>query len=503
MDHLFAAIDFGSNALKLKIIQMVSGEIEVLEDLSVPIRLGDEVYLSDVIKLDTVKKAVDILLHFKRIMDDYGVKIYKAMATSALRDAENSKSIIEIIRMKTGFEIEVVEDTVEKFLTYKSMRDRIPNYKEVRKSAVLVEVNTGGFDVSLYSQNKLVKNDEIKLGIKELKYILMDLEKRTTNYPNVLKELIQTRTSHLFPFITIRRPNHFLAVGGEVKTIREVIFDGKSIVHMAEFKETCERAKRNDYDLRRRIERRGSNWYEFLATMLVYDVFTDLVKCETLLIPDISLRDGILAELTEQRFELTKYRDFNNDIYTLTGEISKRYKSSEPHVKYLERTSLQFLRALKDYYGFHERDFLLLRLAANLHEIGKFTRIRDYLDTTYEKISNLDIFGLEHKETLLIAHVCRLISSSERKHYTSDLRDLSDDEQIRVYKLAAILSVADALDKGKKQKIRIRKLEVTEDAFLIFVTRKEDAVLEEWSFRFTVENFENTFGIRPELRDFE
>jgi len=125
MNHLFAAIDLGSNALKLKIVQVISNQMETLEDISVQIPLGDEVFLSNTIQLETVKEAVETLIYFKQVMESYGIVAYKAVGTSAFREAENAKNFIEIIRMKTGLEVEVVEDTIEKFLTYKSIRDNV------------------------------------------------------------------------------------------------------------------------------------------------------------------------------------------------------------------------------------------------------------------------------------------------------------------------------------------------------------------------------------------
>lgn len=75
------------------------------------------------------------------------------------------------------------------------------------------------------------------------------------------------------------------------------------------------------------------------------------------------------------------------------------------------------------------------------------------------------------------------------------------DEQVRVYKLASILSIADALDKGKKQRIKIVDTEITEDNFIIMIKRSEDTTLEEWSFEFTIDNFANTYGVIPEIRE--
>ena len=501
MDPLFAAIDLGSNAIKLKIIQVNGGEIEPLEDISVQIPLGEEVFLSNAVQLETVREAIETLNYFKQIMASYGVRNYKAVATSALREAENSKNIVEIIRMKTGLEVEVVEDTIEKFLTYKSIRDKMANYQNIRKGSLLVEVNSGSCDISIYSQNKLIKNDEIKLGIKSLKYILMEMENRTINYPHVLRELIETRTSHIWPNIEAKRLTHFVAIGGDAKQIKELLFEDREEIPMTEFKTFSTLALSGDYELRRSVENASINWYEFLATIIVYDVFVDLIDAKTIQVPNVSLRDGILAELIEKEYQLTRYRFFNNDVYTLAYEISKRYKSSEAHVKFMEHNALILFKSLKDQYQFHERDEMLLRLAAILHEIGKFTRMKDYLITSFEKISNLDIFGVRHEESLMIAHICRLISSSEQKMYETNIPGIYNEDQVRIFKLASILSIVDALDKGKKQRIEIIDTDITENNFIITIRRSEETVLEEWSFEFTIDNFANTFGIIPELKD--
>lgn len=499
MEQIFSAIDLGSNAMKLKVVQIDSGNFMTLEDISVPVKLGEEVYLTGVISLDRVQEISEILNYFKKVLTEYDVHVFKTLATNAFREAKNARSVVELIYMKTGVEVEIIDDTIEKFLTYKSIRDQMPNYQDVRKSSLLVEVNSGSCDISIYSGNKLIRNEEMSLGVKELKYILMDLEKKTVAYPYILKEMVETRTSHIWNTVKSRKLNNFLAIGGDAKRLRQTLFEDAGTIKLDDFKKICSLALECDYGIRKRVESNGGNWYEFLANIVVYDVFSELVEGTHLLIPDISLRDGIVADLVEKHNKVSRYRRFNDDIFTLTKEIGKRFKSNEQHIKHVEQNALILFKSLGQRIIFNERDYLLLRLAVNLHEIGKFTRMKDYLDASFDKISNLNIFGVSHAEMFMIAHICRMISSSEAKPNFEFSQSLSDSDQIRVAKLAAILSVADALDKGKHQKIRINGVTISDDTLTISISHDKQIVLEEWSFEFTVKNFENTFGIRPEL----
>ncbi|MBM7561707.1 Ppx/GppA phosphatase family protein [Fusibacter tunisiensis] len=501
MESIFAALDLGSNAIKLKIVETAGNGFSTLEDISVPVKLGEEVFLTGAISLERVNEMVDVLIYYKKILKEYGVKVYKVLGTNALREASNSKNVVELIHMKTGFHVEVVDDTIEKFLTYKSIRDQMENYHEIRKSSLLVEINSGSCDVSMYSGNKLIRNEELNLGVKELKYTLMALEDRTVTYAFVLRELVETRTAHLWQGIRARKPKQFVIVGGDAKHIRELLFKNSQKIERRNFISVVEQAMDHTSSLRNQIESKGTDWYEFLANVIVYDVFLKLVDTEYVLIPDISLRDGMLAELAEAHNHVTRYKSFNNDTYSLTREISKRYKSGDPHIRQVEQNALILFNALASIFEFDSRDSLLIRLAANLHEIGKFTRMKDYLEASYDKISNLNILGVSHTEMLMIAYISRMISSSEMYDRPQTMKRLTDDEQMRVTKLSAILSMADALDKSKKQKLKIVAINLKQDIFEIQIEHTKAIYLEEWSFDFTREAFKNIFGIKPELRE--
>jgi exopolyphosphatase/guanosine-5'-triphosphate,3'-diphosphate pyrophosphatase len=497
MNSIYAAIDIGSNTLKLKIVQYVNQNIYVLDDISTTVRIGEDIFDKGNIERDTVKEIIRIMESFRNVMDSYHVERYRAVATGAMRSAENNLNVIEMVLMRTGIRIEIIEDTIEKFLTYKSMRDNLANYKKIRKSSILVELNTGSCDISVYNQNKLIFNEEFTMGTLVLKHIMRDIESRSINYPEIMSEFIESRTSHMWRIIQNRKIEYFLAIGGEIKVMKKKLLGDKDFIDRNDFEEIYQRVMSDHLKFRKEIERSGMDWYELVASVLVYHTFLRLVDTDRLLFPVINIRDGMISELIEEDYNLTKYHVFNNDILSLARNTSIRYKSSAKHCRMVEKNGLEIMRTLKGAFPFDERDELLLRLAAILHEIGKFTRTKDYLSTSFYKIRNLSIMGMNQDEMTLIAYICKFMTDSRSSR--TDMMRVNLDNQNLILKLSSILSLADSMDKSKKQKIQMVGIEITRDEFRILISKSGDITLEEWNFDNRKKDFINTFGLIPKL----
>jgi len=501
MNTIFAAIDVGSNTLKLKIVQYVDKKTLVLDNITKAVNIGEDVFANGNIEHETVKEIIGIMISFREIMNSYNVDVYRAVATGAMRNADNNLSVIEIVLMRSGIKIEIIEDGIEKFLTYKSMRDNLDDYREIRESSILVELNSGSCDVSLYSKNKLIFNEEFTLGTLVLKNIMQEIEDRNVSYPKIMAELIESRTGHMWGIIKRRRLENFLMIGGETGTLKRCIFGGREKINRSDFEFVHHRVMTDHLRFRKEIEAYGMDWYEFVAAILVYGIFLKLVKTNTLLFPEINLRDGMIAEMIEKDYKLDRYKLFNNDIITLARNASVRYKSSTKHCREVEKNGMLIMDELKKHFTFNERDELLLRLAAILHEIGKFTRAKDYLAASFHKIRNLSIMGADNHEMMLVAYICKMLADSKSSRASIDR--LGQEDQNLILKLSSILSIADAIDKSRKQKIKIRGFEVTSDEFSIMINKSTDITLEEWNLESRSYEFINAFGLVPKLMEGE
>ena len=104
-----AAIDAGSNAVRLSVARAYSAlDIEPLQNERYSLRLGENVFLRHRFSEDIFKKGVKAFRHFKEVMEEFGVTRYRAVATSATREAQNRKAFVREIRKKSGITVEVI-----------------------------------------------------------------------------------------------------------------------------------------------------------------------------------------------------------------------------------------------------------------------------------------------------------------------------------------------------------------------------------------------------------
>lgn len=499
---LYGAIDIGSHTAKLKIIEVdESNRMRILEDLKSDIKFGIDSFSNGRISGDAVNEAGKCLQYFGRVLKEYGVDHVRTVATGSVREAENGRFVVDQLMKKTGLVIEILAEPLERALTYRSLRYALPGYEEMRKEGLLlVEVGAGSTEVLIYKAGKLVRNNEVRLGTMILKKMIRDIESVSLFVPQILKEYAFAYTENLQGYLTRKKISHFVIAGGSIKALTDSLGKPGVGLDRKAFENIFDGLVKDDGKLKAKIKSYGLDYEETLGAFVIFHQFLSHTTASYVHVPDISLRDGILYEMMENTVPYDRKSEYTRDIISAAKHISKRYHSTVPHIKAIDDNVVEIFNALRTVEGFTNEDLLLLRISAILHETGKFIKQSGYYRSTYESIRNASILGVSD-EMLEIAARISLNSFAISNEGIRSGREPLPFNDTRLLKLAAIQSLADALDKSKKQNLMIEQAKLVEDTLKLNVVRVRPTFFEEFAVNAMRESFYEYFGYEILVKD--
>ena len=165
----FAAIDIGSNAVRLLIKSIVPGDssdsFEKVLMVRVPLRLGQESFVTGKINGDKEKQLIRLMKAFKHLIKVYNVTEYRACATAAMREAKNSTALVKEIRKETDLKIEIINGQEEASIIYES---HFGDNLNKDQNYVFVDVGGGSTELSLMINGELSESKSYDIGTVRL-----------------------------------------------------------------------------------------------------------------------------------------------------------------------------------------------------------------------------------------------------------------------------------------------------------------------------------------------
>lgn len=171
----FAAIDVGSNAIRVLISNIIESKEGVYFQknalVRAPIRLGEDSFTLGEISKKNIKRMVKAMRAFKLLMKVHGVSHYQAFATSALREANNSIEVIDHVKKKAGIKIEIIDGRKEaEVISY----SKLSEFLNSQKTFLFVDVGGGSTEFTLIDEGKRISSKSFKIGTVRLINDLVD-----------------------------------------------------------------------------------------------------------------------------------------------------------------------------------------------------------------------------------------------------------------------------------------------------------------------------------------
>lgn len=508
-ERAIAAVDVGSNAIRLQIMGVrPSGALIERESIREPVRLGHRVFLTGRLEYSGIHGAVSVLSAFRAAMDRHRVVYSRCVATSAVREAQNKDEFLEQVRSRSGLKLEVISGAEETRLLTVAIQRKLDISKH---RALLVDIGGGSVEFAVVHRGRTIFSQSHRLGAVRMLEFFLENSKKSGERGVLLYEYFDRMLKDTIREIRRHAPAMQLAVGGNAETLgriaggvskarpvagpfvdRDDLHDiTKKLIHS----DADERAKR--YDLRPdRVD-------TIVPAAALLDFLAGELNLKGFFAPGIGLRDGILAELADQAAGRDDRQEAELGIMHEAERLGQHYQYDEMHAKKVREIALSIYERLRERRKLNlrkpDRDRLLLAVAATVHDIGEFVDYASHHKHGWYLLTNSEIGGLTAEEMQIIAlsvrYHRRALPSERHPEYAS----ITNENQSRVRRLAAILRVADALDREHRQKVGSIALRIKDRELIIVPRAKGDLALERWALATKDELFEKEYGLSLKL----
>ena len=283
-----AAIDIGSNAVRMLICYVISSEDEHVFQknsyLRLPLRLGEDTFKNGVISNQKITLLTNAILSFKYIMKVHGVKDYQIYATSALRESKNSKEVISIVKKKTGLNIELITGLKEaKIISKGNSLEPL----DFNKTFIYVDVGGGSTELSILRKGEEKISKSFKIGTVRLLNNLVD--------DSILLEIKHWLKSNIDSDDKIK----LFATGGNINKIQSMTGSksGKPISYLS-IKDLSNILIEFNYQERMvKFDLNPDRADVIIPALKIFRSTMEFVKANKIFVPKVGLVDGMINEI--------------------------------------------------------------------------------------------------------------------------------------------------------------------------------------------------------------
>jgi exopolyphosphatase / guanosine-5'-triphosphate,3'-diphosphate pyrophosphatase len=501
-----AVVDIGASAVRLLVAEAQPGQPPViLEEASKGVLLGYDTFKNNRLGTKTIEAALRALEGFRRIIDTYGVVRYRAVATSAVREAQNRDTFLDRVKMRTGLDVEVIDGSEENRLTYIAVRDRLRGHPALTGAdAVLVEVGGGSGDISFLRNGQPIQSGTYPLGSIRLTQNLGGWTGSEDQRVRLLRRHLHNVVDDIRREMPLREAVHFVALGGDVRFAASRLLeqaDGVPVIPRAAFLAFCEEtAALSHEELADRFRLPPVEAETLVPALLAYRELLLETPAESVIVPDASLRAGLLLDLTGADEERVP-DEFGRQVLASATFMMEKYRCDAAHARQVAAMAVRLFDQFQGEHGLGSRERLLLEVAALLHDVGIFINLRGHHKHAQYILSVADLFGLTREDMAVIGNVARYHRRAVPQRSHLPYAALDPDTRVVVNKLAALLRVANALDADHLQKVRDVRAVEEDGNWALEVEGGTDLTMERLAVSSRSDLFTEVFGRRLTFRE--
>lgn len=509
--RVVAAIDIGSSAVRLDVAEVgAQGEVKLLESLRHGVRLGKDVFAKGRVEQDTLRRCVAILKNYGRLLKEYGVARpdqLRAVATSFAREASNREMFVDRVSTATGIDVVVLEESEEARLTYLAVREILEAGGILDAGNVaVIEIGSGQTILLYIRKGRVTVAQSFRSGALRTRELAESGGGAGPQIQGVLKAYAREWVEQIAQAIPREKISALVVMGAGARFAAEQAGAAApgpdprlatvAASRLAELADEVAPMSTGSLVKAHRMTYQDAETVAPALTSIAQAART--LKVKEVFIAQATLRDGLLREMAMRDHWSA---GFEEQVVYSAQTLAARYGSDEAHARNVDAGALALFDELREEHqlGGHER--LLLRCAAILHDVGLFVNSRAHHKHSMYLILNSDLFGLTRHDMQIVATVSRYHRKALPSPAHPEFATLPQEDRMTVAKLAAILRVADALERTHRETPRAMEFRREADRFVILLRDMEDLTMERLALKDKGNLFADVFGLVPELRE--
>lgn len=498
VESLVTALHIGASSVSMMVAERsADGVLTPIDFLEQPAPLARDIFRQGSVSLATTERVVSIIKGYQKSLSELGLDphgITRAAATNILSEAKNHETVMNRIRIACGLKVATIDDGEMTRLIYLKTRRRLQHLPAMRSdNTLVVHVGPGNTRALLFQKGRITRYTSYRMGTHRTREAV---EASHAEGPTLLRVIREHAFGNLaqmkFDYSDVSIEG-LVVIGYEMQSVAGFLTKTGDLCTLKNFRQfTADAARLSDVELVKRFRLDYQTAEALLPALEINLAIAETFKLEALQLPASEYEQGLLHDLLVSR-EMTGA--FAEEVLRSARILAERYQSDPGHGEHVGNLCARFFDELADLHQLTLHDALLLQVAAILHEVGTYVSPRAHHKHSEYLILNSEVFGLDRMDVTIVALVARYHRHSGPVLDHPSYAALPTDDRIRVSKLAALLRVADALERTHAQ--RVSQLEIRRDSgkLRLRLPGLADAAVERLAMASKADLFEQVFGL--------
>jgi exopolyphosphatase / guanosine-5'-triphosphate,3'-diphosphate pyrophosphatase len=498
-----AAIDIGTNSIHMIVVQVRPDlSFEVIDREKDMVRLGAGGLDGRSLTPTAISAALQTLSKFRRIAQSHKVDEIVACATSATREADNGGDFIGEVDRQTGIRIRVISGTEEARLIHLAAGYGVDIGAT---TAVVVDIGGGSVEITLGSATHLTVGRSFKAGVIRLTERFVKSDPLSGGDERRLIKHLNREMGSYIDQIAAKGFDRVIGTSGTILSLglMAATDDGEPPEDVRNLKVSAKALHRLrkhlvESDIKERLATPGMDPRRAdlsVAGSVLFDTIIRRLGTDAFTLCDLALREGIVLDyIRRNSARIRKVERYPDVRRRSIVELGERCGYWSEHAQQVARLALNIFDQTRSVHGLSDREREWLEYGALLHDVGVHISYERHHRHSYYLIKNGDLRGFDPQEIEVIALIARYHRQATPKKSHDGYGDLKGSVRKTVKILAAMVRLAEGLDRSHAQALAGIDLYPRGDDYLARLRATGDAELELWAAHRHVAPLEGILG---------